>query len=52
VSGRVVSRLHDGFLERGRQTFTWDSRGVASGIYFVVGRTGDQQITRRAMVIH
>jgi hypothetical protein len=34
VSGRVVARLTDGPMERGKHTAQWDPTGIGNGVYF------------------
>ncbi|OPL18445.1 MAG: hypothetical protein AVO35_03700 [Candidatus Aegiribacteria sp. MLS_C] len=50
LSGRIVERLADGMLERGRHSVNWDS-AETPGVYFVRLGIGSQVITRRLAVL-
>jgi hypothetical protein len=56
VRGRLVRTLVDGALPAGRHDVTWDGRNtqdrpVASGVYFYRLRTGEEEATRKLLLL-
>lgn len=56
IRGRLVTVLYEGPLVQGANSFTWDGRdsagrGVASGVYWVQARTGNQSLTIKVMLL-
>ncbi|MBI5060601.1 T9SS type A sorting domain-containing protein [candidate division KSB1 bacterium] len=51
ILGREVAVLVDDETNAGSHRHTWDARGVASGLYFVSLRSGDQAQTRKLMLL-
>jgi len=51
VLGREVSRLHQGWLQAGNYTTTFDGSRVPSGVYFVRLNAGDFRQTRKMVLM-
>ncbi|MFA7330825.1 MAG: T9SS type A sorting domain-containing protein [Candidatus Delongbacteria bacterium] len=49
--GQEVARLHDGPLPAGTRQFRVDGAGLASGLYLLTARQGDQQDVRRLLLV-
>jgi flagellar hook assembly protein FlgD len=54
INGRIVKRIHDGIMERGRHALSWDGRTIGggpapAGIYFAIAR-GQHRITAQKIV--
>ncbi|HTO89935.1 MAG TPA: FlgD immunoglobulin-like domain containing protein [Candidatus Sulfotelmatobacter sp.] len=57
ISGRLVRQLTSGTRAPGQYEITWDGRKddgaqVRSGLYFVMGRIGGQQVQTRVTFVH
>ncbi len=50
--GRQVAVLVDGLRDEGVHSYTWDARGIASGMYFIRLRQGMHVCTRAVLVIN
>ena len=51
IRGQVVDVIHDGFLQAGNHTLTWQPDNLASGIYFVNLRSENQTETLKITYI-
>lgn len=56
IRGRVVTTLHDGYLEAGTQDLNWWGRddrgqGMASGVYLVKSRLGEKTFINRLVLL-
>jgi hypothetical protein len=56
VAGRRVAILHDGILEAGKHTFTWQAHdlggtSIASGLYFARIEADGQRVTKKLILI-
>jgi len=54
--GQRVKTFHNGGMQPGRYTMTWDGRGddgikVASGVYFIVLRAGDLVVAKKVLLV-
>jgi len=54
VNGRIVKRIHDGIMQRGQHTLSWDGlttggEPAPAGIYFAIAR-GQHRITAQKIV--
>ncbi|MBD3233616.1 MAG: T9SS type A sorting domain-containing protein [candidate division Zixibacteria bacterium] len=49
--GQKVSTLHEGNLDAGRHTVSWDAENVSSGVYFYRLSTDDVTITRKMNLV-
>ena len=57
ISGRLVKQLVSGSKAPGQYEVSWDGKGdngaaVHSGLYFVLGRIGGQQVQTRVTFVH
>jgi hypothetical protein len=55
-TGRLIRTLVDGTLHSGTTELPWDGRDdqgnpVTSGVYFITLRSGDQQVSRKAVLL-
>ncbi len=55
ATGRLISRIHEGNLNHGPHTMTWNlkddlDRNIADGVYFIVLETNSDKITRKVIV--
>jgi hypothetical protein len=50
VFGRTVRTRVDDVHTSGRQTMTFDTRGMSSGVYYIRLRSGGEQALRRVLV--
>lgn len=51
VSGRMVARLVDQYLQPGEYSVTWDATGFPSGLYYYRLRSGHWTKTRQMMLV-
>ena len=51
VNGREVSRLVDGGVGAGNQTFVWDANGFPAGVYVVRMEAGDAMEMRKVVLV-
>lgn len=51
LCGAKVATLHNGMLNRGSYTITWNADGCGSGIYLVQMKVGEYTATARAILI-
>jgi hypothetical protein len=49
--GRRVSSLPLGHRERGTQTFRWDAKNLASGVYLCSMTSGEKSVTARVLLV-
>ncbi|MFN8360241.1 MAG: FG-GAP-like repeat-containing protein [Candidatus Kapaibacterium sp.] len=49
-TGRVIQTLLDQALPSGEAVIEWNTRSVASGVYFVEVQSGDRRVTKKIMV--
>ncbi len=52
VQGREVATLAQGNYHAGEHRFSFDARGLASGIYFLRAQSGSEMQTRKLMLLH
>ncbi|MCB2213084.1 T9SS type A sorting domain-containing protein [bacterium] len=52
VQGREVETLAQGSFGAGAHRFSFDARGLASGIYFLRAQSGSEMQTRKLMLLH
>jgi hypothetical protein len=52
VSGEKVATLVDRMLQPGQHDLTWNTKDVASGVYFYKVQAGSASSTRRMLVVH
>jgi len=51
VSGRLVSRLADGFRSEGSHEITWDASSLPAGVYLVDFQTGQSRLTEKVVLL-
>ena len=51
ITGRVLTVLHNGYLQSGVHRFIFSGEGNASGIYFYQAKAGDNIVTGKALLI-
>ena len=51
VRGRTVANLADGIVPAGHHVRTWDSAGVAAGVYFIRFEAPGFHADRRLVVV-
>ncbi len=51
VNGREVSRLVDGDVGAGSQTFVWNASGFPAGVYVVRMEVGDAMEMRKVVLV-
>ena len=51
MQGRQVASLHDGEMEAGNHSLTWNADSHGSGIYFVKMIAGDYMDTQKLMLL-
>src|SRR3989339_876976 len=47
ISGKLVKTAVDGVMEKGRYSIVWQTKGIASGIYFIKLKTPKQNLTKK-----
>jgi len=52
AAGRPVTTLDLGYRQAGRYTASWDSRGVAGGVYFYTLNTDETSLSEKLIVVH
>ncbi len=51
VSGRTVTKVHEGLLDAGAHFFDWEPATAGSGVYFLRGSVGSENIHTKILVI-
>jgi hypothetical protein len=51
VLGREVAVVHEGYMDAGTHSVTWDAGGVPSGVYFCRFEFGNVRETRKLVVL-
>ena len=50
-NGRVVNNLYDGFIKEGNNIIKIEFNSLVSGIYWIVAKCGDKQISRKIQIL-
>ncbi|MBD3276419.1 MAG: DUF4962 domain-containing protein [Candidatus Marinimicrobia bacterium] len=50
--GQKIMILQSGLYSAGSHEMTFQSEGLSSGVYFIQLRTRDEQVTRKALLVH
>ena len=51
ITGRIVSVLHEGYLQNGVHQFEFSGQNIATGIYFYQAKSGANIVTGKAILV-